>query len=741
MSYPMAQLLNGWSLSTCTVFILFVPTRLLVLRDANVRTSDGRIVTLKTILAAALLLSEIILLILRLDDSDVLDPLVALSVITQLVAAIAILPLSLLEHSRSLRPSALLSLFLVATTIKDFLCLRLLTTDGSSRNIEFSLAFHLCFTLSLLIAEMQSKQSHLLLEYKKLSPEELSGGLSRATLLWIVPIIVKGYQKFLSITDLPHLQRDMLSANLKTQMIDIWENRVKPEARTSLLRSLSRCLFWPFVLAVPSRLCLTLFRYAQPVLINLSIRYVSKESREPEGAYTILTATVVIYVGLAISTSLYQAQLDRLKVMVKSSLVGLIHHHVLIRDTTNEKTNDGRAVALMSTDVDSICSISETFHEAWAQALEFLVGMVFLIRQIGWISPVLLICIFGCSRMSRYVATNLRPKQLAWNAATQRRLTITSSALTSIKSLKAIGAARAVIYDITKARKDEIDRSKEHRWIMVAFNSSANALGIFSPAITFILFAILAKIQGRAALDAETAFTTVALLALVTHPANMVMTMVPRAVAAFAGFERIQAYLTEPAFADQRAKAPEVLLAAENERTITSPAIVVTDVSIAIPQNSPPILRNLNFVVPKSGLVICTGATGTGKTLLSRALVGDINPLKGVISVSSKNIAFCSQSPWLPNGSIENAICGHHSKRAVDIAWYNKVIRMCCLSKDLQQLPMHDQTEVGSRGINLSGGQRQRVALARALFTRSNTLILDDPFSALDGGTKQESRK
>lgn len=64
---------------------------------------------------------------------------------------------------------------------------------------------------------------------------------------------------------------------------------------------------------------------------------------------------------------------------------------------------------------------------------------------------------------------------------------------------------------------------------MVYYNASANALGIFTPAITLVIFAIMSYFRGET-LDAEAAFTTVAILTMVTHPANMVMTIIPRIV-------------------------------------------------------------------------------------------------------------------------------------------------------------------------------------------------------------------
>ena len=48
-----------------------------------------------------------------------------------------------------------------------------------------------------------------------------------------------------------------------------------------------------------------------------------------------------------------------------------------------------------------------------------------------------------------------------------------------------------------------------------------------------------------------------------------------------------------------------------------------------------------------------------------------------------------------------------------------------------------DETEIGERGINLSGGQKARVGFARLLFAaaQSDIILLDDPFSAVDGQT------
>jgi ATP-binding cassette subfamily C (CFTR/MRP) protein 1 len=65
--------------------------------------------------------------------------------------------------------------------------------------------------------------------------------------------------------------------------------------------------------------------------------------------------------------------------------------------------------------------------------------------------------------MTRYVARNLRPKQLTWNKATQDRINRVVSVFSRVKIVKMLGLAN---------RKVEIDASKDMRWVSVLANAS-----------------------------------------------------------------------------------------------------------------------------------------------------------------------------------------------------------------------------------------------------------------------------
>ena len=212
-------------------------------------------------------------------------------------------------------------------------------------------------------------------------------------------------------------------------------------------------------------------------------------------------------------------------------------------------------------------------------------------------------------------------------------------------------------------------------------------------------------------MDTETAFTAVAILGMVTHPANMVMTIVPRAVAAMAVAGRIQSYLLKDSMSDQRGQLPSPC----DPNSPSEPAILIASLAIGGDQ---PVLDNVSMSIPCSSVTAITGPVGIGKTTLLKAILGEVAPTRGTVSLVSKRIAYCSQKDWLPNGTIKQVIIG--ATRHEDELWYKEVIRVCCLVQDLESFPEGDESNVGGRGINISGGQRKRVVGSSTTFDNGN---------------------
>ncbi|KUI60006.1 ATP-dependent bile acid permease [Cytospora mali] len=161
-------------------------------------------------------------------------------------------------------------------------------------------------------------------------------------------------------------------------------------------------------------------------------------------------------------------------------------------------------------------------------------------------------------------------------------------------------------------------------------------------------------------------------------------------------------------------------------------------------------LKDVSLQFPEGKLSIIAGKTGSGKSLLLAAILGEVKLISGTVRVPEPPVekdldkvrpippeewlipsltAFVSQTPWIETGTVrENIIFGFPFVESR----YQKVLQACSLEKDVELLIDGDETEVGPKGVTLSGGQRWRVALARALYSRAGIMILDDVLSAVD---------
>jgi len=141
-----------------------------------------------------------------------------------------------------------------------------------------------------------------------------------------------------------------------------------------------------------------------------------------------------------------------------------------------------------------------------------------------------------------------------------------------------------------------------------------------------------------------------------------------------------------------------------------------------------PVLENVTFNVKPGELCAVVGRVASGKSTICAAVLNETVLGGGSVELKGK-VAYAAQSPWILNASLrDNILFG----MPMNAEKYQRVLDACQLSYDLELLEQGDMTEIGERGINLSGGQKQRVSVARAAYADADTIILDDPLSALD---------
>lgn len=154
------------------------------------------------------------------------------------------------------------------------------------------------------------------------------------------------------------------------------------------------------------------------------------------------------------------------------------------------------------------------------------------------------------------------------------------------------------------------------------------------------------------------------------------------------------------------------------------------------------VLENLSFEIEAGQTVALVGRSGSGKTTISKLLLGLYLPTNGkilidgydltTISLNSlrQQIGVVDQDTFLFGATIrENISLGNPEITLPEII---KATKLAGAHEFIQSLPMAYETQIGEGGGMLSGGQRQRLAIARALLGNPKLLILDEATSHLD---------
>lgn len=252
----------------------------------------------------------------------------------------------------------------------------------------------------------------------------------------------------------------------------------------------------------------------------------------------------------------------------------------------------------------------------------------------------------------------------------------------------------------------------------------AYASSSIAPVLGFGLYAILARAHNSTTLTNGVAFAALTLFSLLDKPMTALVDGGEEIMTVVNSFSRIQKHLLEPEREDyrqftRRSTSNLSQYHGEEDRDgmvaldrLKKPfeddgvCVSVKDVSAGWSSEGPPQLKELNFDIMSGKTTMIVGPVGCGKTTLLKLLIGELPEVSGSIFTTFSNASYCSQSPWITFGTIQqNILC----TALWDKPWYDAVITACSLQRDFQDFPDGDQTKVGTRGSRLSGGQQIRV--------------------------------
>ena len=165
------------------------------------------------------------------------------------------------------------------------------------------------------------------------------------------------------------------------------------------------------------------------------------------------------------------------------------------------------------------------------------------------------------------------------------------------------------------------------------------------------------------------------------------------------------------------------------------------------PESDVNTLENVSFEVQPGHMVALVGRSGSGKTTISKLVLGLYPPTEGKILIDGYDVTSLSlrslrqqigvvdQDTFLFGGTIrENITVGHPEATLEDVI---EAAKQAGAHQFIKELPMGYETQIGEGGGMLSGGQRQRLAIARALLGNPRLLILDEATSSLDAESER----
>ena len=260
-----------------------------------------------------------------------------------------------------------------------------------------------------------------------------------------------------------------------------------------------------------------------------------------------------------------------------------------------------------------------------------------------------------------------------------------------------------------------------------------------TPMVAFGVFGVIAKIQNTGGLNSDIVFTSLTLFELLAAPVALLIETLAGVMSAVGSFQRIGQYLATESRIDMRLTTShsEEMLGGRFKLHLTIPdeKIRITDMELPLEpekdikvmptmpemdqkclvarisragwnSHKPPILNDLNFEIKTSRITMIIGPVGCGKSTLLKTMLGEAPFAAGLIEKTFADVAYCSQTPWLTNGTVQRNILGISE---MDEEWYNTVISACALDVDIESLQGGDKSMVGSKGVSLSGGQQMRL--------------------------------
>ena len=210
--------------------------------------------------------------------------------------------------------------------------------------------------------------------------------------------------------------------------------------------------------------------------------------------------------------------------------------------------------------------------------------------------------------------------------------------------------------------------------------------------------------------------------------------------------ERIEDVMEYPD--DENCKIEEASQKSENEYTKLSGNVELKNVTFGYSKLEQPLIRDFSMSIKQGGSVAFVGATGSGKSTISKLISGLYSQWEGEILFDGKKISEIDRNVFTGSVAVvdqdiiifEDTIANNIKMWDSSIEDFEMILaaRDAQLHNDIMERDGGYSCRLVDGGRDLSGGQRQRLEIARVLAQDPTIIILDEATSALDSKTEFE---
>ncbi|XP_052159889.1 ABC transporter C family member 13 isoform X2 [Oryza glaberrima] len=549
------------------------------------------------------------------------------------------------------------------------------------------------------------------------------------TFKFVNPMMDIGITRQLDFTDLLQLPVDLRAASSYEKLLSSWTvEHQHHHADSSLLRAMSNAYGWTYLRLGLLKVINDSIGFVSPLLLNKFIKFLQQGSGGADG-YILAISLGLTSIIKSFLDSQYSFRLAKLKLMLRSSIMGIIYRKCLCLSLSERsRFSEGEIQTFMSVDSDRTINLCNSLHDAWSLPLQIGVALYLLYTQVNYAFLSGLAITVILIPVNKWISTRIAHATEKMMKHKDERISCAGELLAHIRTVKMYSWERLFTQRLVERRELEVKHLATRKYLdawCVYFWATTPTL--FS-LCTFSIFAIMGH-----SLDAATVFTCVALFNTLISPLNSFPWVINGMIDAVISSRRLSKYLSSP---EKRSSAipasADLLKHCNTETNVNAMAVILRNVccswsSSSIVESSM-ILRDVSLELQKGIFVAIIGEVGCGKSSLLNSIIGEIHVTSGSIT-SYGSIAYVPQVPWILSGSLrDNILLGEE----FDPRRYEEVIHACTLDVDISAMVGGDMSHIGEKGLNLSGGQRARLALARALYHDSDVYLFDDVLSSVD---------